>query len=116
MASTLFILNEGPYGTERAYNALRLAGTLAGKEGRQVRMFLMGDAVTCAKAGQKVPEGYYNVQLMLGKIVHKGEVLLCGTCMDARGLRADEIIEGALRGTLAQLADWTVEADKVLVF
>jgi uncharacterized protein involved in oxidation of intracellular sulfur len=59
---------------------------------------------------------YYNTQLMLGKIVRSGEVLLCGTCMDARGLRADEIIEGALRGTLAQLTDWTVEADKVLVF
>ena len=116
MASTLFILNEAPYGSERAYNALRLAGALAGKEGQHVRMFLMADAVTCAKTGQKVPEGYYNVQLMLGKIVRSGEVLLCGTCMDARGLRADEIIEGALRGTLAQLADWTIEADKVLVF
>jgi len=63
-----------------------------------------------------VPEGYYNIQLMLGKIVRKGEVLLCGTCMDARGLRTEELMEGALRGTLAQLADWTVEADKVLVF
>jgi uncharacterized protein involved in oxidation of intracellular sulfur len=116
MASTLFILNEAPYGTERAYNALRLAGALASKEGQHVRMFLMADAVTCAKAGQKVPEGYYNAQLMLGKVVHNGEVLLCGTCMDVRGLHADEIIEGALRGTLAQLADWTIEADKVLVF
>ena len=116
MASTLFILNEAPYGSERAYNALRLAGALAGKEEQNVRIFLMADAVTCAKAGQREPEGYYNAQLMLGKIVRSGDLLLCGTCMDARGLRADEIIEGALRGTLAQLADWTVEADKVLVF
>lgn len=44
---------------------------------------------------------------MLGKIIRKGEVMLCGTCMDARGLRAEELMEGALRGTLAQLADWT---------
>jgi uncharacterized protein involved in oxidation of intracellular sulfur len=79
-------------------------------------LFLMGDAVTCAKGGQKVPEGYYNVQLMLGKVARKGEVGLCGTCMDARGLRDDELVEGARRGTLAQLADWTAEADKVLVF
>jgi uncharacterized protein involved in oxidation of intracellular sulfur len=112
----LFIINDAPYGNERAYNALRLAAALAGKEGQQVRVFLMADAVACGKGGQKVPEGYYNIQLMLGKIVRKGEVLLCGTCMDARGLRTEELMEGALRGTLAQLADWTVEADKVLVF
>ena len=116
MSTTLFIINDAPYGNERAYNALRLAAVVAGKEGQQVRVFLMADAVACAKGGQKVPEGYYNIQLMLGKIIRKGEVLLCGTCMDARGLRAEEFMEGALRGTLAQLADWTVEADKVLVF
>lgn len=116
MTSMLFIINDAPYGNERAYNALRLAAAVAGKESQQVRVFLMADAVACAKGGQKVPEGYYNIQLMLGKIIRKGEVLLCGTCMDARGLRADELMEGAVRGTLAQLANWTVEADKVLVF
>ena len=116
MTSTLFIVNDAPYGDERAYNALRLAGTLAAREGQSVRLFLMADAVGCAKSGQKVPEGYYNVQLMLGKVLRKGEVGLCGTCMDARGLRHDELIEGARRGTMAQLADWTAEADKVLVF
>ncbi len=116
MASTLFILNDAPYGSERAYNALRLAGALAGLEGQQVRLFLMADAVACAKSGQKVPEGYYNVQLMLGKVIRKGEVALCGTCMDARGMLEAEVIEGARRSTLAQLATWTAEADKVLVF
>ena len=116
MPSTLFILNDAPYGNERAYNALRLAAALAGKEGQQARLFLMADAVACAKAGQKVSEGYYNVQLMLGKVLRKGEVVLCGTCMDARGMGDDEVVAGARRGTLAQLADWTVEADKVLVF
>ena len=116
MTSTLFVLNDAPYGNERAYNGLRLAGALATKEDQAVRLFLMADAVGCAKSGQKVPEGYYNVQLMLGKVARKGEVGLCGTCMDARGLRDEEMIDGARRGTLAQLADWTAEADKVLVF
>ncbi|MEW6705557.1 MAG: DsrE family protein [Pseudomonadota bacterium] len=116
MTFTLLIVNDAPYGNERAYNALRLAGALASREGQAVRLFLMADAVTCAKSGQKVPEGYYNVQLMLGKVARKGEVGLCGSCMDARALRDDELIEGAKRGTLAQLADWTAEADKVLVF
>jgi uncharacterized protein involved in oxidation of intracellular sulfur len=116
MTFTLFIVNDAPYGNERAYNALRLAGALASREGQAVRLFLLADAVSCAKSGQKVPEGYYNVQLMLGKVARKGEVALCGTCMDARGLRDDELIEGAKRGTLAQLADWTAEAGKVLIF
>jgi uncharacterized protein involved in oxidation of intracellular sulfur len=116
MTSTLFILNDAPYGSERAYNGLRLAGALAARKDQSVRLFLMADAVGCAKSGQKVPEGYYNVQIMLGKVLREGEVGLCGTCMDARGLRDEELIEGARRGTLAQLADWTVEADKVLVF
>jgi len=116
MSSMLFIFNDAPYGNERAYNALRLAAAVAAKEGQQVRVFLMADAVACAKGGQKVPEGYYNSQLMLGKIIRKGEVMLCGTCMDARGLRAEELMEGAQRGTLLQLADWTVASDKVLVF
>jgi len=116
MTFTLFIVNDAPYGNERAYNALRLAGALAAREGPAVRLFLMADAVACAKSGQQVPEGYYNVQLMLGKVLRKGEVRLCGTCMDARGLRDEELVEGAQRGTLAQLADWTAEADKVLVF
>ena len=116
MSSILFIINDAPYGNERAYNALRLAGAMSAKENEQVRVFLMADAVGCAKANQKVPEGYYNVQLMLGKVIRKGEIGLCGTCMDARGLTQAEMVEGAKRSTLAQLADWTAEADKVLVF
>ncbi len=116
MSSTLFIINDAPYGNERAYNALRLAGALAGREDQRVRVFLMADAVSCAKAGQKVPEGYYNVQLMLGKILRKGEVALCGTCMDARGLTDQDMVDGARRSTMGELAQWTAEADKVLVF
>ena len=116
MKSTLFILNEAPYGSERSYNGLRLAGALASRTDQQVRVFLLADAVGVAKVDQKVPEGYYNLQLMLGKVLRKGEVGLCGTCMDARGVTETEIIEGAKRSTLAQLAEWTAEADQVLVF
>jgi uncharacterized protein involved in oxidation of intracellular sulfur len=116
MASNLFILNEAPYGSERAYNALRLASALAAREGGRVRVFLLADAVGCARAGQKVPEGYYNTELMLGKVARSGEVGLCGTCMDARGMQDTDLMTGSRRSTLKELADWTVEADKVLVF
>ncbi len=111
---TLFILNDAPYGSERSFNALRLARALAKREGESVRVFLMGDAVACAKAGQKVPEGYYNAGDMVRMV--GGEVALCGTCLDARGIQSSELIEGARRSTLSELAAWTAEADKVVVF
>ena len=116
MEMTLFILNDAPYGNERAYNSLRLAAALASIEHQQVKVFLMADSVICAKAGQKVPEGYYNIQLMLDKIIRRGEVALCGTCMDARGMTEADMIEGARRSTLKELAEWTVQASKVISF
>jgi len=117
MAKTLFILNDPPYGTERSYNALRLAGALSKREGEEVKLFLIGDAASCAKAHQKVPQGYYNVEVMLrGAAKHGAELGVCGTCMDARGVTDAELAEGAKRSTLEQLADWTQWADKTLVF
>ena len=113
--SSLFILNDPPYGTERSFNALRLAKALAGKD-EPVRVFLMADAVACATAGQKVPQGYYNLELMVKAVARKGKVLLCGTCMDARGITEAELVEGAQRSTLDALAEETLAAERVLVF
>lgn len=114
---SLFILNDAPYGSERIYNGLRLAGALAKQERGAVRVFLIGDAASAAHQGQKVPQGYYSVEVMLGNVVrHGGEIGVCGTCMDARGMAETELAQGAKRSTLAELAEWTVWADKVLVF
>ncbi len=114
----LFILNDPPYGTERSYNALRLANALAKNEAStEVTLFLQADAVSCAKKGQKTPDGYYNLERMLRRFTtgaHK--LLLCGTCMDARGLSEGDLIEGARRSTMDELAAATLQADKVLVF
>jgi uncharacterized protein involved in oxidation of intracellular sulfur len=112
---TLLIFNDPPYGTERLYNGLRLAHTLI-KQDHEVIVFLMADAVTAAKKGQKTPDGYYNAELMLKRVISKGKVLLCGTCMDARGLAVNEILDGAERSTMDALAQETEQADKVLVF
>lgn len=117
MAKTLFILNDAPYGNERSYNALRLAGSLCRREGERVKVFLVGDAAACAKGAQKVPAGYYHVETMLKNLLrHDAEVGVCGTCMDARGIGEAELVAGARRGTLEQLTDWTVWAERVLVF
>ena len=114
----LLILNDPPYGTERCYNGLRLALALAKSEpANNVTVFLMADAVAAAKTGQRTPDGYYNVERMLkGVVAGKGQILLCGTCMEARGLADAEIVAGARRSTMAELAAMTLSADKVLVF
>jgi uncharacterized protein involved in oxidation of intracellular sulfur len=114
---TLFILNDPPYGTERSYNALRLAGSLAKREGEQVRVFLIGDAAACAKRNQKVPSGYYNLEVMLGAVTRRGGAIgVCGSCMDARGIADADLIEGARRSSMEELTDWTVGADRVVTF
>ncbi len=113
----LFILNDPPYGTERSYNALRLAYALIKREGNEVRVFLMADSVGCAIAGQVVPQGYYNLQRMIEALARRGaEVGLCGTCMDARAVNPESLVSGARRSTLAELADWTSWAEQTLVF
>jgi uncharacterized protein involved in oxidation of intracellular sulfur len=113
----LFILNDAPYGSERSYNGLRLALALAKQADTELRVFLMADAVFCAKGGQSTPEGYYNIQRMLRGVVTKGaEVACCGTCMDARGMTDGDLCEGTRRSTMAELADWTVAADKIQVW
>jgi uncharacterized protein involved in oxidation of intracellular sulfur len=115
---TLFILNDPPYGTERCYNALRLAHTLVKKDpAAEVTVFLMADAVIAAREGQKTPDGYYNMERMVRRVaLGKGAVLLCGTCMDARGMTDGDVLEGARRSTMDELAAATLAADKVLVF
>lgn len=114
---TLFILNDPPYGSERSYNGLRLAGALSKAPENEVRVFLIGDAVACAKVGQKVAQGFYNIQLMVDRVVRgKGQVGVCGSCMDARGINATELSGGAERSSMEELAQWTQWADKVLVF
>jgi len=114
----LFILNDPPYGTERVYNGLRLAlNILKTTEGASLAVFLMGDAVAAAKSGQQTPNGYYNLGRMVKSVrARNGEILLCGTCMDARGIADSEIVEGSRRSTLDELTELTKSSDKVLVF
>ncbi|MCX6363372.1 MAG: DsrE family protein [Actinobacteria bacterium] len=113
----LFILNDPAYGTERSYNALRLAMKVRKQEPKaEIAIFLMGDAVICAKRGQKTPDGYYNLERMLKPFTRHGEVLLCSTRMDARGMEPDEATPGARRSSMDELTQRTLAADKVLVF
>lgn len=113
----LVILNDGPYGTERSYDGLRLALSIAKTADASVRVFLMADAVACAKPGQTTPDGYYNIGRMLKGLTSRGiEVEACGSCMDARGYTDADLAEGVRRSSMAQLTLWTIWADKVISF
>jgi len=113
----LIILNDPPYGTERSYNALRLARSLAAKGGMELRVFLLGDAVGCAVSGQKTPDGYYNLDTMIRSLGRKRvSIGCCGTCMDARGVTEATLSEGAHRSSMDELAEWSLWAEKVITF
>ncbi len=113
----LITLNDPPYGTERSYNGLRLANSLAKQEDVELKLFLIGDAASCAKKSQKVLRGYYNIEIMINGVARRGgEIGVCGTCMDARGIEDGELNEGAKRSTLDELTKWNLWADKIIAF
>ena len=110
------VVNDSPYGIEKPWNALRLASTAA-SDGIEVRLFLLGDSVASAKKGQKTPDGYYNMEMMLRALVNKGVIIkACGTCLNARGLDVSEIVDGVERGSMKILSEWVQVSDKVISF
>lgn len=118
MLNHLIIINDAPYGTEKAYNGLRLAMSLQRERPDDaVRVFLMADAVTCALPGQDTPDGYYNIERMLRAVLARGgEVRACGTCAKARGIRDLQLVEGVVVGTMADLTEWVATSDRVVGF
>jgi uncharacterized protein involved in oxidation of intracellular sulfur len=114
----LFILNDTPHGTERGYNALRLANAVVEADPvSEITIFLTADAVACAKTEQKTPEGSRNLERMLKRFAGSNhQLLVLGQCLDARGMGDSELIEGARRCSMGELAKATLAADKVLVF
>jgi uncharacterized protein involved in oxidation of intracellular sulfur len=119
MQKILIIINDAPYGTEKAYNALRLAMTLQKEHGDnvEIKIFLLADAVTCGLPNQKTPNGYYNIEKMLKLVIRNGaEVKSCGGCSEARGIDKLEFIKGVELSNMKEFAKWNVECGKVLTF
>ena len=114
----LIIINDAPYGTEKAYNGLRLANQLL-KDNTDLELvvFLMADAATCAIPGQKTPNGFYNIERMLKALVMKsGRIKVCTSCAEARGIHDIQLVEGAELSTMSELAKLTVNSDRVITF
>ena len=114
----LFIINDAPYGNEKAYNALRMAMTIQKEDEKaEVRVFLMADAATAALPNQNTPQGYYNIERMIRSVISKGgKVKICGTCAEARGIKDLVLIEGAEISNMKELVQWTLDSDKTLTF
>ena len=114
----LFIINDAPYGTEKAYNALRMAMTIQKEdETAEVRIFLMADAATAALPNQNTPQGYYNIERMIKSVLLKGgKVKICGSCAEARGIKDLPLIDGTELSTMKELVQWTLDSDKTLTF
>ena len=111
------IINGAAYGQDATYNAVRRAASMGTREEVRLQLFLVGAGVTVAMAGQKTPDGYYKLDRMLSVVSRNGgQVGCCGTCMDARGITEAMLVEGATRSTMDELTDWTLAAEKVLVF
>ena len=116
MSLITIILHDAPYGSEKSYNGLRLAMTLQKREGISVNVFLFADAGTCALQNQTTPDGFYNIGRMIRSVARRGKIGACGSCLDARGLKDVQLIEGVKRSTMNELADWVLSSDKVLSF
>lgn len=116
MQKLLFILNSAPYGNETFFSGLRLALQIQEQHKAPIRLFLMSDAVTAGLAKQNPNEGYHLQQMLEILTAQGAEVKLCKTCTNARGITELPLAAGVEIGTLAELADWTIEADKVLNF
>jgi uncharacterized protein involved in oxidation of intracellular sulfur len=116
MDKLTMVIQDAPYGSEKAYNALRYASALLTSQ-VAVNLFLLADAVSVAKRDQKTPTGYYNTAHMLSQLIAKGvKVRACATCSAARGLGQEELVDGVEIGHMTDLAHWTKESDSVVTF
>lgn len=118
MQKILLIIHAPPYGSERCLSALRLALALMAREGGkpQLDVYLMSDATVLGLPGQQDASGN-TLEQMVEQLIGQGvPVKVCKTCAGNRGLLSLKLIDGIEVGTLAELAEATVQADKVITF
>ena len=114
--TVLIILSHGPFDGDTTWNALRLASTLLERKS-PVRIFVMNDAIDVIRQGA-MPEGSeFDLQAMLRALLPKGgRIKICTTCINRCGIGQGEVIPEAIMATMADLAAWIAESERVLVF
>lgn len=112
----LSLLHDAPLANEKAYNAFRIARHLQ-KEGHSVFVYLIADGVFCALRDQKTAAGAVNVEAMVQEIISGGgQVKMCTSCGNSRGISSSPLIPGAEWTNLKTLTDWMLECDKVISY
>ncbi|PIQ90128.1 MAG: hypothetical protein COV71_06185 [Candidatus Omnitrophica bacterium CG11_big_fil_rev_8_21_14_0_20_41_12] len=111
------ILNEGP-NTMRSWNGLRLTGGLLDVN-LQAEVVLFDESVFCAKKSQNPPEDLkgLNLSQKLSELIKLGvKVLVCGSCCQARGVKSEELVDGAQICCLTDVANAIKTSRQTLVF
>lgn len=111
MPKTLgMILWTTPYGFQNTGTALRLAKT-ALQKGYSVKLFATGDGVHNFTKDQKA-SGIPNAEKQFSELMKTGlRVELCGTCLNFRGIKNEEITSGAERSNLKNLFSMIQHSD-----
>ena len=114
--AVLIVVHTAPYGSEGPYNAFRLAEALVVRE-EHIEVFLMGDGVHAARAGQDPRGAHASLEQMLVGLLEKGvDVTCCGTCCTARGVEEHDLVPQVRVGTMHDLAAAVVRGDRVVSF
>jgi uncharacterized protein involved in oxidation of intracellular sulfur len=115
--NVLVILNDSPHSSQRSYNGLRLALSLAKSSSTSMNVFLFGDGVICGLGQPQPLNAFYNVQELLNGLAQRGaRIAACKTCLEQRGISDEMLLPVVKRSTLDDLTAWTEEAEKVLTF
>lgn len=117
MEKAVIILNDGP-SSMRSWNGLRVATGLAGVD-MEVEVYLFDAAVYAAKKGQNQPEALkgLNLDKKISDLIELGiKIIACGTCVEASGLKKEEMVEGVVVGNLTDLCRAIKASKQVLVF
>jgi len=82
-----------------------------------VNVFLMDGGVDAGRQNQKPPEGYPNLEEIIGRILEEGaQVKARGICLQACSMTREDLIKGIEEGTMMQLAGWVRESEKVISY
>ena len=94
---------------EKAWNAFRFA-TTARKNGHEIKVFLMGEAVEC----ESLTHEKYDVAGQLNVFVEAGgAILACGTCLKSRQMNGTDVCPLSTMADCVKMVEW---ADKVITF
>lgn len=114
--TVLIILSHGAYDGDTTWNALRLASTLLERKS-PVRIFVMNDAIDVVRQGAASEGAEFDLQSIMSALLPKGgRIKICTTCINRCGIGQGEVIPEAIMATMADLAAWIVESERVLVF